>query len=219
VSSGGTDALYPFLSAHRSDVDGVLAEVQRSTVEKVAETRALREHVLVEHGDALVACAIDMAARFSAGGRLLAFGNGGSSTDAQDLTQTFLGPHRDRPLPALSLASDVATLTALSNDVGFEVTFSRPIAAMGRPDDIAVGLSTSGGSANVLRGLAEARRVGMLTVGFAGYDGGAMAEQGAVDHLFVVPSPSVHRIQESQTTLYHVLWSLTQMVLAEEAPA
>jgi D-sedoheptulose 7-phosphate isomerase len=219
MSASGTDALYPFLSARGSDVDTVLAEVRRSTQEKAAETHELRVAVLDEHADALIACAREMAQRFLAGGRLLTFGNGGSSTDAQDLAQTFLSPHRGRPLPALNLASDVATMTALGNDVGFEVVFARPVAAMGRPADIAVGLSTSGGSANVLRALAEARRVGMLTIGFAGYDGGAMAAEGAVDHLFVVPSSSVHRIQESQTTLYHVLWALTQAATAEEVPA
>jgi D-sedoheptulose 7-phosphate isomerase len=213
--SGGTDALYPFLSSGGSDVGTVLAEVRRSTEEKAAETLALRESVLDGAADALVACAEAMAPRLAAGGRLLVFGNGGSSTDAQDLAQTFLCPHRGRPLPALNLASDVATLTALANDVGFDVVFARPIAAMGGAEDVAVGLSTSGGSENVLRGLAEAQRRGLLTVGFAGYDGGAMAEAG-IDHLFVVPSSSVHRIQEAQTTLYHVLWTLIQTALAEE---
>lgn len=213
--STGADALYPFLSSRGTDVDGVLAEVRRSTQEKAAETRTLRETVLDQHADALLSAAVAMAQRFAAGGRLLAFGNGGSSTDAQDLVQTFLSPHRGRALPALNLASDVATMTALANDVGFDVVFSRPVAAMGRADDIAVGLSTSGGSTNILRALTEARRGGLLTVGFAGYDGGAMAESGSLDHLFVVPSSSVHRIQESQTTLYHVLWSLIQAVIEE----
>ena len=104
-------------------------------------------------------------------------------------------------------------VTALSNDVGFEVVFARQLAAFARPGDVAVGLSTSGGSANVLAAFAEARRLGLVTVGFAGYDGGRMAEAaaaGAIDHLFVVPSASVHRIQEAQTTTYHVLWELTQ---------
>ena len=88
-------------------------------------------------------------------------------------------------LPAIALTADVAVLTALSNDVSFEVVFARPLAASGRPGDIALGLSTSGGSANVLRGFAEARRQGMVTVGLAGYDGGRMAEVDTVDHLFV----------------------------------
>jgi D-sedoheptulose 7-phosphate isomerase len=120
-----------------------------------------------------------------------------------------------RPLPAISLTSDVAVVTALANDVGFEVVFARQVAAWGRPDDVAIGLSTSGGSANVLRGFEEASRRGLLTIGLAGYDGGKMAEADTIDYLFVVPSSSVHRIQEAQTTVYHVLWELTQQALAE----
>jgi D-sedoheptulose 7-phosphate isomerase len=120
-------------------------------------------------------------------------------------------------LPAVSLAADVALLTALGNDVGFEVTFARQLAALGAPGDIALALSTSGNSSNVLRGLAEARRLGMLTVGFTGEGGGRMAESGLVDHLFAVPSASVHRIQEAQTTLCHVLWTLVQRALTGAA--
>jgi D-sedoheptulose 7-phosphate isomerase len=155
-----------------------------------------------------------MAERFSAGGRLLTFGNGGSSTDAAAVAGVFLaGAEGGRPLPALTLTSDVAVLTALGNDVGFDVVFARQLAAMGRRGDIALAVSTSGGSDNVLRALDEARRLGLLTVGLAGYDGGRMVDAD-LDFLFAVPSPSVHRIQEAQTTLYHVLWSLVQAELA-----
>jgi D-sedoheptulose 7-phosphate isomerase len=176
---------------------------------------ALREVVAEREADRLAACAEAMARSFAAGGRLLAFGNGGSSTDAQDVVTTFMHPGGSaRPLPAISLTSDVAVVTALSNDIGFEVVFARQVAAWGRPGDVAIGLSTSGGSANVLRAFEEASRGGLLTVGLAGYDGGKMAEAD-IDYLFVVPSSSVHRIQEAQTTVYHVLWELTQEALAE----
>ncbi|WP_119728115.1 D-sedoheptulose-7-phosphate isomerase [Thermomonospora amylolytica] len=210
-----TETLYPFLHPARpADPDGVLAEVRRSTEEKAREIAALRESLAAVHGERLVACARRMAEAFRAGGRLLAFGNGGSGTDAQALAALFVRPPAPaRPLPATSLPQDVAALTALSNDVGFEVVFARQIAALGRAGDIAVGLSTSGGSANVVAAFAEAARRGLVTVGFAGYDGGAMGAAGTVGHLFVVPSPSVHRIQEAQTTLYHVLWELTQHAL------
>jgi D-sedoheptulose 7-phosphate isomerase len=158
-----------------------------------------------------------MAERFAAGGRLLAFGNGGSSTDAQDLVSVFLSPAGGlRPLPAFGLTNDIAVITALCNDIGFEVVFSRQVAAFGRAGDIAVGLSTSGNSANLLRAFDEAGRRGLLTVGIAGYDGGKMAELDSIDFLFVVPSPSVHRIQEAQTTLYHALWELTLDALDRE---
>lgn len=203
-------SLYPFLYSDKSDVDSVLEQVRQSTVDKTREIIELRALVLERDGDRLVACAEQMAERFAAGGRLLAFGNGGSATDAQDLVSMFLSPADDsRPLPALGLTNDIAVITALSNDVGFDVVFARQVAAFARAGDIAVGLSTSGNSANLLRAFDEASRRGLLTVGIAGYDGGRMAELDSIDHLFVVPSPSVHRVQEAQTTIYHTLWELT----------
>jgi D-sedoheptulose 7-phosphate isomerase len=203
-------SLYPFLYAGESDVDAVLEQVRQSTVAKAAEITELRARVLADDGERLVACAEQLAARFAAGGRLLAFGNGGSATDAQDLVSLFLSPADDsRPLPAFGLTNDIAVITALSNDVGFDVVYARQVAAFGRSTDIAVGLSTSGNSPNLLRAFDEAGRRGLLTVGIAGYDGGKMAELDSIDHLFVVPSPSVHRIQEAQTTIYHTLWEMT----------
>jgi D-sedoheptulose 7-phosphate isomerase len=214
--SGDLESLYPFLYAGQADLDAVMEQVRQSTAEKAAEAAALREVVAERDADRLAACAEAMARSFVAGGKLLAFGNGGSSTDAQDVVTTFMHPGGGaRPLPAISLTSDVAVVTALSNDIGFEVVFARQVAAWGRQGDVAIGLSTSGGSANVLRAFEEASRRGLLTVGLAGYDGGKMAEADTIDYLFVVPSSSVHRIQEAQTTAYHVLWELTQQALAE----
>jgi D-sedoheptulose 7-phosphate isomerase len=212
------EELYPFLYAGGGNaVSDVLAEVRRSTAEKAAEIVALRQRIAADYADRLDACAAALAGSFRAGGRMFTFGNGGSSSDAQAVAQLFLDPGpAARPLPAIALTTDVAVVTALSNDVGFEVVFARQLAAFARPGDVAVGLSTSGGSANVLAAFAEARRLELVTVGFAGYDGGRMAEAaaaGAIDHLFVVPSASVHRIQEAQTTTYHVLWELAQSCL------
>jgi D-sedoheptulose 7-phosphate isomerase len=212
------EELYPFLyDGGGNAVADVLAEVRRSTSDKAAEIVALRQRIGTDYADRLDACAAALAGSFRAGGRMFTFGNGGSSSDAQAVAQLFLDPGPAiRALPAIALTTDVAVVTALSNDVGFEVVFARQLAAFARPGDVAVGLSTSGGSANVLAAFAEARRLGLVTVGFAGYDGGRMAEAaaaGAIDHLFVVPSASVHRIQEAQTTTYHVLWELTQSCL------
>ena len=213
-------SLYPFLYAGRGDLDGVLAEVERSTSEKAAEIVALREECLRLHGPRLVACAEAMAERMGRGGRLFACGNGGSATDAQDMASLFLHPPgAARPLPAFCLTGDVAVVTALSNDIGFEVVFARQLAAFATAADVAVCLSTSGNSENLVRAFAEASRRGLLTIGLAGYEGGKMAELDTIEHLFVVPSSSVHRIQEAQTTLYHVLWELTQSLLPETAPA
>jgi D-sedoheptulose 7-phosphate isomerase len=214
-------ALYPFLNAGPDDggpqaLARLTEQVRRSTEAKAHEIRGLRRTVLHRDGKRIEACAAAMGERFAAGGRLLAFGNGGSATDAQDVARLFLSPPAAGvspspapALPAFALTNDIAVVTALTNDVGFDVVFARQIAAFGRDRDIAVGLSTSGNSANLLAGFTEARRLGLLTVGICGGDGGRMSEVDTIDHLFVVPSASVHRIQEAQTTIYHALWELT----------
>ena len=214
AGQGSVEALYPFLYDGGSDLDSVLADVAASTRAKFEEAVALRDRVGAEVADHLAACALDVAASFDGGGRLLAFGNGGSSSDAQEVVQVHLAPHGDaRSLPALCLTNDVAVVTALSNDVDFDVVFARQVRAFGRPGDIAVGLSTSGNSGNVVQAFAAARDLGMTTVGLAGNTGGEMATLDTIDHLFVVPSSSVHRIQEVQTTLYHVLHDLVTAAL------
>jgi D-sedoheptulose 7-phosphate isomerase len=204
------EALYPFLYSGKTDLTAVLAEVSASSAAKARQIMQLRERVHERDAARLQRCADDMAARFAAGGRLLAFGNGGSATDAQQLATLFLHPAGDQPpLPAFGLANDTSVVTALCNDIGPEVVFARQIAAFGGKHDIAVGLSTSGNSENLLRAFGEASRRGLLTVGLAGYEGGKMAELDGMDYLFVAPSDSVHRVQEAQTTIYHVLWELT----------
>jgi D-sedoheptulose 7-phosphate isomerase len=220
--AGSVESLYPFLYPDRTgvppDQSAVLEQVRASTVAKAREITELRQAVLDRHGASLAACAAQLAARFAAGGRLLAFGNGGSATDAQQLVTTFVDPGGTaRPLPALGLASDPSVLTALTNDVGPDVVFARQIAALGRPGDIAVGLSTSGNSENLLRAFDAAAALGMLTVGIAGYQGGRMAELNSISYLFVAPSASVHRIQEAQTTMYNALWELCQAALGAGA--
>src|SRR6516164_9309132 len=204
------ESLYPFLYSDQADLSAVLEQVRASTVAKVQEIGELRDAVCARDGTRMAGCAQQMAARFGTGGRLFAFGNGGSATDAQQLATLFLNPGGGlRPLPALALANDTSVVTALCNDIGVEVVFARQLAAFGGRNDIAVGLSTSGNSGNLLRAFDEAARRGMLTIGLAGYDGGKMAELDSIDYLFVVPSSSVHRIQEAQTTIYQVLWELT----------
>ncbi len=212
---GSIESLYPFLYSGQTDVSAVLEHVRQSTVAKSEEILQLRRTIAAADGERLAACAQQMAARFADGGRLLAFGNGGSATDAQQLATMFLAPGDPaKPLPALCLASDASVLTALSNDIGVDVIFARQVAAFGTRHDIAVGLSTSGNSENLLRAFDEAARRGMLTIGIAGYSGGKMAELESIDFLFVAPSASVHRIQEAQTTIYDVLWELCQQALS-----
>lgn len=207
------EGLYPFLYAEQVDLEPVLALVAQSTAEKAREIVDVRAVMADRYASQLAECATALAAAFTRGAKLLAFGNGGSSSDAAAVASVFASPPHGQPLPATCLTADVCALTALANDVSYEVVFARQVAAWGRAGDIAVGLSTSGGSANVLRAFDEASRRGMITIGFAGYDGGKMAEADTIDYLFTVPSSSVHRIQEAQTTTYHALWELTQAAL------
>jgi D-sedoheptulose 7-phosphate isomerase len=220
AGGGSVESLYPFLYRGNTDLTAIIEEATQSTAAKAQEILQLRRQTGARCGAMLMLCAKELAARFSAGGRLLTFGNGGSATDAQQIASLFLHPGCDaQPLPAIGLANDVAVLTSLANDVGVEVIFARQIAAFGQPGDIAMGLSTSGNSENLLRAFDEARRRGLLTIGISGYDGGKMAELRSLDYLFVVPSSSIHRIQEAQTTIYHVLWELTVTELGLGSPA
>jgi D-sedoheptulose 7-phosphate isomerase len=215
AASSGVEQLYPFLYGGGTDAGSTLRATAESVRQKVDEILQLRADVGAAQAAALARCADEVAHRILEGATVLAFGNGGSSTDAQDVAQTLMNPPAGvRAVPALALVNDVAVVTALSNDVGFDVVFARQVKAFGRRGDVAVALSTSGGSQNVLDGLAQAHRLGMLTVGLAGYGGGRMAEASTVDHLFAVPSGSVHRVQEVQTTLTHVLWEAVSHVLA-----
>lgn len=148
-----------------------------------------------------------MARAFAAGATLLAFGNGGSTTDAQDLVAELIDPPfpDSRPLPAIALANDIAVVTAVGNDVGFDNVFARQVIAFGQPGDIAVGISTSGNSTNVLVALEQAKKQGLLTIGLAGYDGGKTARSSAADFCLVASSDYIPRIQEAQATIYHAL--------------
>jgi D-sedoheptulose 7-phosphate isomerase len=212
-----TDFLYPFIEGDERDAGSLLEDLSRSAVAKGVTSADLRDATLVALDADLEATAAAMARRFAIGGRLFAFGTGGSSTDAAGVVALFGNPPSGRPLPARSLVADHAVLTALANDVGFELVFSRQLIATARPADIAFGLSTSGSSANLLRAFAEARRLGLLGVGVAGYDGGSLATAGTLAHCLVVRSDSVHRIQEVQSAVVVDLWTRVQRLLAEEA--
>lgn len=217
-----TDFLYPFIDAHEEDVDGLLLDLAASARAKAAESAALQESSLLELEPEIQKCAVAMAERFARGGRLYTFGNGGSSTDAATLAALFSHPATGRPLPAWSLAADQAVVTALGNDVGFDLIFSRQVIAHSKPVDVAVAMSTSGNSDDLMTALAESHRRGLLTIGFAGYDGGRMAElaeSGELDHCFTIRSQSIHRIQESQARVGHRLWDLTQDRIGRARPA
>jgi D-sedoheptulose 7-phosphate isomerase len=203
---GASSFLYPFLGQQKQDTQNVIAEAAASIEMKARDDEALRERIASEQAERIVAAALAIQHRLRAGGTLLAFGNGGSATDANDLALDCVMPLKgSAPIPAVSLALEPASLSAIANDVGTEVVFLRQLIAQARPADVAVGISTSGGSANVIAALGEARKRGLLTVALLGYDGGEIARRGLADHTLVVPCDYIPRIQEAQASIYHVL--------------
>ncbi len=209
-SGEGTDFLYPFIEGDERDAGPLLIDLGQSAMAKAVASAELRQVTLARTRAEVDAAAAVMSASFTAGARLFTFGNGGSSTDAASLAALFARPPWGRALPARCLVDDTAVVTALGNDVGFELVFSRQLIAHGSPGDLALGFSTSGSSRNVLIAFAEARSHGLVTVGLAGYDGGEMAGSRDVEHCLVVRSESVHRIQEAQAGLGFALWAAIQ---------
>ena len=191
-------------------------ELERKVLRQARECSALKERFFAENAQAVIGCAQAMGAAFDAGGRLFAMGNGGSSCDATHCSVEFMHPIIEkRPaLACIALTTDTAILTAVGNDRDYALVFSEQLRVLGRAGDIALAVSTSGQSASILRGLRAAREMGMLTVGFAGRDGGRMPEQ--CNHCFVVPSFSIPRIQEVHETLLHILWDMIHVIRGEE---
>ncbi len=211
-----TDFLYPFIEGEGSDPQALLVDLAASARGKAEVSAALQAESLEQFHDQIGEAAAAMAERFTTRGRMYTFGNGGSSTDATTLAALFARPARGRPLPAWCLAADQAVVTALGNDVGFDLVFSRQIIAHSTSADIAVALSTSGNSDDLLTALEEAKKRGLLTIGFAGHDGGRMqSESDIVDFCFTVNSQSIHRIQESQALIGFELWSATQDLVSQ----
>jgi D-sedoheptulose 7-phosphate isomerase len=207
-SAGGGQAafLYPFLDDRPADLGGAVQDVWASIVAKSREISRLRSQTLVENRDQLAGAAAGLREAFGRGGKLLAFGNGGSATDAMDLVADLRAAPQGWPArPALDLTDDPAVLTALANDIGAGAVFQRQVIAHGSPGDVAVAFSTSGGSANILAGLQEARSRRLATVALLGYDGGRIAAEGLADHVIVTRSEHIPRIQEAQATAYHTL--------------
>jgi D-sedoheptulose 7-phosphate isomerase len=159
--------------------------------------------------DMLVAC----VASLRTGGKILFLGNGGSAADAQHLaTELTIRYKRDRaPIAAIALTTDTSTLTAAGNDFGFDQIFARQVAALGRPGDVLIAISTSGKSPNVLAALRQAKTMGLVTIGFSGRTGGDMSA--LVDHALLVPSDTTARIQEMHILLGHMLCGALEIEL------
>jgi len=190
--------------------------VKDAILRKVNQSAEVKLKFFEENASKIERCVQALAERFREGGHLWVMGNGGSSADAQHVAVEFMHPiiEKRKPLPATALTTDTATITAIGNDTDFSLVFVRQLELMARPGDIALGISTSGASANVNRALKRAREMRLLTIGFAGRDGGRMPE--VCDYCFTVKSWSIHRIQETHTVLLHLLWDLVHVASGED---
>jgi D-sedoheptulose 7-phosphate isomerase len=212
---GSSSFLYPFLGKGQQPLEEVVREVQGSMLQKMQEVNSLRSAAAKSEAAAISQIAVAVAERLERGGKLITFGNGGSATDANDLVSDCVDPPPGLgAIPAVSLSAEPANITAIANDIGTEAIFARQLIAHARPEDVAVGISTSGGSANILAALVEARRRGLLTVGIVGYDGGRIVAEQLADHAVVVRSDYIPRIQEVQASIYHVLRGVVEQRMA-----
>jgi D-sedoheptulose 7-phosphate isomerase len=203
---GDSSFLYPFLGQRKEPTADIIDHVAASIRAKARDDSQLRARVAREQAEQIAATARAIHERLQQGGKIITFGNGGSATDANDFAlDCVLPPDGWTPVPAISLSMEPAILTAVANDVGVELIYLRQMNAHARPNDIAVGISTSGGSRNIILALEEARKQGLLTVALLGYDGGEILRGRLADHNLIVHSDYIPRIQEVQASVYHVL--------------
>jgi D-sedoheptulose 7-phosphate isomerase len=169
--------------------------------------------LLAEDAEPVARACHDMAVRFHTGGKLVVFGSGGPSTDAQHISVEFVHPVivGKRALPAISLTNDIASLTGIAERDGFEEVFANQLRSLAAREDIALGVSHDGHSSSVLRGLETARALGLLTIALVGGDGGSIASSPPVDHVLVARSEDPHVVKEVHVTIYHVLWELVHV--------
>jgi D-sedoheptulose 7-phosphate isomerase len=192
------------------------AQFRRRLDEHQAVVSSVRDGLALE---AAARAADAVTASLRDGGKLILFGNGGSAADAMHLAAEFLGRFLidRRPLPALALADNHSAVTAIGNDFGYRDVFSRQIQGLGQPGDVAWGLSTSGGSANVAAGLAQARSAGLLTVAMTGGEPGIVGA--AADIVIAIPSHATPRIQEAHLLLGHIVCEAVEQAIAAGEPA
>src|ERR1700681_4900731 len=206
---GDAGFLYPFLGKDKQQTVDTVAEVAASIQMKVRDDAHLRERVAQEESEIISNAAVAMTERIQRGGKLIIFGNGGSATDANDWAlDCVMPPAGYRPVPAVSLSMEPANISAIANDVGTELIFLRQLIAHAQVNDVAVAISTSGGSRNIVMALEEARKRGMLTVALLGYDGGEIVRRGLADFPLIVRSDYIPRIQEVQASIYHIIREL-----------
>ncbi len=214
-------SFYPFLHEERQQPKELVAELTFSLLEKVRESVAVKTRFFEANKEAIISASLDLAKAFQRGHKLLVCGNGGSATDAQHVAVEFMHPITvgRKALPAICLSNDMAMVTAVANDVGFDDVFSRQIIALGSAGDVLLGISTSGNSENLMHAFATARSLNLVTIGFAGDDGGKMASMSGhlLDYCLTVPTSSIHRIQEAHVTLYHIMWDMVHTFLQSKS--
>ena len=215
---GQSEFLYPFLGQKKQETIDMVQEVAASIQMKVHDDSLLRARLAEEQAEQIGNTAVAIRQRMLQGGKLIIFGNGGSATDANDWAlDCVLPPSGYRPIPAISLSMEPANITALANDVGTEVIFLRQLIAQARPEDVAIGISTSGGSRNIVMALEEARKRGLLTVALLGYDGGEVYRRGLADFPIIIRSDYIPRIQEVQASAYHIVREMLEVLERGEA--
>ena len=215
-------SFYPFLHEEEKQPQELMAELSFSLLEKARESVDVKARFFEENKETILAASLQTAKAFHRGRKLLVCGNGGSATDAQHVAVEFMHPVvvGRKALPAICLANDMAMVTAVANDVGFNDVFTRQLIALGQEGDVVLGISTSGNSENLLHAFQTARRMKMTTIGFAGGDGGRMAEMrdgGLLDFCLSVPTSSIHRIQETHGALYHIMWDMVHTFLQHKS--
>ena len=203
---GEAGFLYPFLGKEKQETFAVVAEVASSIQMKVRDDALLRAKVAREEVEKIGSAVVAMRERIDRKGKLIIFGNGGSATDANDwAVDCVMPPPGYHPVPAVSLAMEPANISAIANDVGTELIFQRQLIAQARPNDVAIAISTSGGSKNIIMALEEARKRNLLTIALLGYDGGEVLRRGLADFPLIVRSDYIPRIQEIQASIYHLI--------------
>jgi D-sedoheptulose 7-phosphate isomerase len=203
---GASEFLYPFLGREKQGTTDLVGEVAASIVMKAQDDSKLRAQVARDEAEQIGNTTLAIHERLLRGGKLIIFGNGGSATDANDFAiDCVLPPSGYQSIPAVSLSLEPANITAVANDIGTDAIFLRQLIAQARPEDVAVGISTSGGSRNIVAALEEARKRKLLTVALLGYDGGEIKRKRLADFAVVVNCDYIPRIQEVQASIYHVM--------------
>ena len=215
-------SFYPFLHDEQKRPEELKDQLTFSLLEKARESVTVKTKFFEENKETIVAASLALARAFHRGRKLLVCGNGGSATDAQHVAVEFMHPITvgRKALPAICLTNDMAMVTAIANDVGFDDVFSRQIIALGNEGDALLAISTSGNSENLMHAFATARQMKLVTLGFAGDDGGKMAQMcadGLLDYCLTVPTSSIHRIQETHVALYHIMWDLVHEFLQQKS--